>query len=200
MKTFLHMKHWQIFLSGFVLPLFAYMIILLISIFSGNVIYLVLSVVVLNLLMMSVLYGWQYTVVNSLNKLLPEGTQTNMNLYRWCLIAMLGIVAVMGIYMMKLFNNLNEVPEAFSPVFILLLIPVIIVSFAASIYTMLAFARSLVAVERQAVVFFSDYVVEFILLWFWIVGIWVLQPRINKIFNEDLTPPASNMPPPLPSL
>jgi hypothetical protein len=40
-------------------------------------------------------------------------------------------------------------------------------------------------VELQREALAGDYIVDFILFWFFIVGIWFLQPRINKIFAGD---------------
>lgn len=45
-------------------------------------------------------------------------------------------------------------------------------------------AKALKAVETKKPVTFSDYVGEFFLIWFFPIGIWIIQPRINKIFED----------------
>jgi hypothetical protein len=45
-------------------------------------------------------------------------------------------------------------------------------------------AKSLKTVELQRPVTFSDYAGEFFLLWFFPIGIWFIQPRLNKLFAD----------------
>jgi hypothetical protein len=42
-------------------------------------------------------------------------------------------------------------------------------------------AKALKAAELQRPVTFSDFVGEFFLLWFFPIGVWILQPRINRL-------------------
>jgi len=49
-------------------------------------------------------------------------------------------------------------------------------------YCLYFIAKALKTVELQRPVTFSDYAGEFFLLWFYPVGVWILQPRINQIF------------------
>jgi hypothetical protein len=43
-------------------------------------------------------------------------------------------------------------------------------------------------VERWNHVNFGDYAGEFFLTWFLFVGIWFIQPRINRLFDPNLPP------------
>jgi hypothetical protein len=38
----------------------------------------------------------------------------------------------------------------------------------------------------QKPVTFSDFAGEFFLIWFFPVGIWIIQPRINKLFDTNI--------------
>lgn len=42
-------------------------------------------------------------------------------------------------------------------------------------------AKTLKAIELKRSVTFSDYASEFFLIWFFVIGIWILQPKINEI-------------------
>jgi hypothetical protein len=44
-------------------------------------------------------------------------------------------------------------------------------------------AKVLKTVELQKPVTFNDYAGEFFLIWFFPIGIWFIQPRINRLFN-----------------
>jgi len=46
-------------------------------------------------------------------------------------------------------------------------------------------AKTLKSVELGRHARFNDYVGEFFLIWFSIIGVWILQPRINKLTERD---------------
>jgi hypothetical protein len=52
-------------------------------------------------------------------------------------------------------------------------------------YILYFVAKTMKSVEMQKTVTFNDYAGEFFLIWFFPIGIWFLQPRINKIFGFD---------------
>jgi hypothetical protein len=59
--------------------------------------------------------------------------------------------------------------------------------FVAMIFLLYAFcfvSKSLVAAEKRETVTFSDYVLSLILLLASIIGIWFIQPRINRLYAE----------------
>jgi len=55
-----------------------------------------------------------------------------------------------------------------------------------AIFYVLAFAaRNLIMAERQAAVTFFDYSGPFFLMWFYPVGVWFVQPRVNRLVASD---------------
>lgn len=52
--------------------------------------------------------------------------------------------------------------------------------FLSMIATIIKAAKTIKTVELQKKVTFSDFAGEFFLLWFSPIGIWILQPKINK--------------------
>lgn len=52
------------------------------------------------------------------------------------------------------------------------------------VYTMYFTAKTFRSAEMQKEAHFSDYIGEFFLIYFFPVGIWFIQPRINSIVNE----------------
>jgi len=52
-------------------------------------------------------------------------------------------------------------------------------------YCLYFVAKALKSVELQREVTFNDYAGEFFLFWFSPIGVWVLQPRINKLFDNS---------------
>ena len=45
-------------------------------------------------------------------------------------------------------------------------------------------AKTMKSVELGRTAKFGDYVGEFFLIWFSIIGYWVLQPRLNRLIEE----------------
>ncbi|MES2557188.1 MAG: hypothetical protein V4604_13615 [Bacteroidota bacterium] len=53
------------------------------------------------------------------------------------------------------------------------------------IYVLYFVAKTLKSVELQREAHFSDYIGDFFLIWFFPVGVWFIQPRINRIVQGD---------------
>jgi len=51
-------------------------------------------------------------------------------------------------------------------------------------YCLYFVAKTLKTVELQREVSFNDFIAEFFLTWFFPIGVWILQPRINKMIKE----------------
>ncbi len=60
-------------------------------------------------------------------------------------------------------------------------------------YSLYFVAKNLAMAEKQEKVAFYDYAGPFFLLWFFFIGVWVIQPRINKMFASE---PAGQPPEP----
>ena len=54
-------------------------------------------------------------------------------------------------------------------------------------HTMYFAAKTIKCVELKRNVTFSDIAGEFFLIWFFPIGVWILQPRINKLIDGDIS-------------
>jgi hypothetical protein len=54
------------------------------------------------------------------------------------------------------------------------------------IHSLYFIAKTIKTIELQKEVRFSDFIGEFFMIWFYPVGIWIIQPRINKIYEDEL--------------
>ena len=201
MKKLLTLKHWQLFILMFVVPMLA-QITLMVSLFSqlmaqdqplpaddpaefigffSNTMYIVFGVM---LFLMLLHFTWQYTLGSSLHKKLPENVKMNLSLFRAFLIIPLVYIVLLCFFMADMFSSMlsNEVPNFYWFAFI---IPLHLFSMFCMFYGIYFNAKSLKAVELQRPITTNDYIAEFFLLWFLPVGIWILQPRINKLFEGE---------------
>lgn len=52
-------------------------------------------------------------------------------------------------------------------------------------YAMIFAAKTLKSAELNREALLSDYLGDFFLIWFYPLGIWILQPRIHKLIKKD---------------
>lgn len=67
----------------------------------------------------------------------------------------------------------------------IVLIPISIYMFFALFQTIVFSCKTLAMIELKREVNFSDYLVNFILMLFFIIGVWILQPKITKLIAEN---------------
>jgi hypothetical protein len=87
--------------------------------------------------------------------------------------------------MVGMFANFSA-GEQLNPVIFALIIPLHLFSMFCIFYSLYFIAKALKTVESQKTVSFSDFAGEFFLIWFFPIGVWIIQPRINKLFETSV--------------
>jgi hypothetical protein len=54
------------------------------------------------------------------------------------------------------------------------------------LYILIFVSKSLLTAEKQIPVTFAQYLGLFFLLWFFPVGVWFIQPKINRLFRDRI--------------
>mgnify|MGYP000007594180 FL=1 len=67
----------------------------------------------------------------------------------------------------------------------IVLIPISLYMFFALFQTIVFSCKTLAMIELKREVNFSDYLVNFILMLFFIIGVWILQPKVTKLIAEN---------------
>jgi hypothetical protein len=75
-------------------------------------------------------------------------------------------------------NNAN-------PAIFALIVPLHLFSMICMFYCLYFNAKALKTVEWQKPVTFKDFAGEFFLLWFFPIGVWIIQPRLNNLFGDQ---------------
>ena len=158
-KYFLHNKAWVIILSMFTILILIGLISIPDSI-PNKVKKLFFSFVFVFQII------WLYVLGTNLTLKLPSKHSMKSNLFR-----LLSVAAIILFYLWQYFN----VGHLFSFIFLN----------GSFVYLVYFVSRSLVSAENQKLVGFYDYIGIFYLVWMLPIGVWWLQPRILKIFNED---------------
>jgi hypothetical protein len=198
MNLFLRAKHWQIFIFTFGIP-FVFQIILMVNIFSsilqkhdpavmfGYFKFFPLMMVVY----MGALFGWLWSIGVGLQKLVPPGVQMKVIRFKVFFFIPLVYITALVFFIASFFNSdllRGAQPDpAFFYIFPVIF-PLHLFSMFCIFYCLYFVAKTLKTVELQREVTFSDFLAEFFLVWFNFVGLWILQPRINKLAGQMASP------------
>lgn len=185
MNIFLRMKHWQLFLLVVGLPLFLEFLMFASMIVTRDAqmfTWYLPVIAVAGLLSWGSMFVWFYTLGINLFKRLPATVKMNLTTFKIFLFTpvayiLLICLIIAGAFFLGVFKE-----DGPSPAFLLLFIPIHLFAMFCIFYCMYFISKSLKAVEWQRPVTAGDYIGEFLLIWFYFVGIWFIQPRINRIF------------------
>ena len=184
MNKFLILKHWQLFGIIIGLPLSLLIIIALVALKGETKIagYLFLVLLISFVLLF---YSWFYSVGSSLNKKLPPNTPMPIKWFRISI-----SIPILYFLLLSLLIIL-ESTTAFSTGkrnsdALPLILPLHFLTSICTFFCNYFISKSLRIIELKRSVTFSDYAGEFFLIWFFPIGIWVIQPRINKIFGPTI--------------
>jgi hypothetical protein len=189
MNKLLKIKHWQLFcllFGGF--PL----VFLAVSFSTSFLQEIVYGFVPCMILYIATIFGWFYAMGTNLTKKLPE--TVNMKLRRFKIFFSIPITYIIlivlfipGVILFKLLGvSIPLDADIAYPIFIVLIVSLHLFSIFCIFYCLYFISKSLKAVELQGPVTFNDYAGEFFLIWFFPIGVWFIQPRINKLFDEKL--------------
>lgn len=164
MNIFLKMRAWELFFL-FIIPVLAGFLI------PKNLEHNLLPFV--NLLFFILIIGWLYSVGINANRLLIKEIQINDTFFRLNIAYFLGYVVVLFFNVGSLKSILFD-ESSFAVLFSVYFI------FAVS-YCFYFSSKVLVMYEIKRNVSFNNHRKEFFLLIIFLIGIWILQPRINKL-------------------
>ena len=198
MNIFLKAKHWQIFLLSFGIPFIIY-IIMIVSLMSNFmnmqrgidsrpdafIIYRFFTIFpIVMLIFIGVLYGWFWSIAIGLQKKVPEGIKMKIMKFK---IFFFYIICYMILFMGSFFFMFRAINflEYIGPSFMMFILPFHFFAMFCSFYMLYFVAKTFKTVELQREVKFSDFAGEFFMIWFFPIGIWILQPKINKMIEGE---------------
>lgn len=165
---FLRSKSWQLFLL-FCLPIIILLAIKPMAKESMNIVQL------LSLPFTIIYFLWIWTLGTELNKNVEKSIRTSAILFKTSMLFL--FFYILGMLLIG-FSEIN-----ISDIFPLLKVvhyPAIFCIF----YIYYFVSKNLITVEKSKKAVFSEFTGHIFLLWFFPVGIWIIQPRVNKIFAK----------------
>ena len=188
-EKFLKAKHWQIFVALLGLPFLLELILMPIFIESDRPAYMDKFIPLIMILFAGGLIGWLWSVAIGLQKKIPSGIKMKVRKFKIFLIIPLVYISVITILISAVFGGLihngSEPSVAMIGVFFVIILPLHLLSMFGMFYSLYFVAKTFKTVELQREVTFSDFAGEFFLFWFFPIGIWVIQPKINNMIMTE---------------
>lgn len=196
-KNFLKAKHWQLFLLTFGIPML-FQFIMMGSMF-GNIATnsnpyptFMLSYMKFLPIMMIVsagaFFGWFWSVAIGLQYKVPENVKMKIKKFKVLLFIplayMLFISVLMGVTMSGIMEDGVEPSVGLIGSLAVIIVPMHLFSMFCIFHSLYFVAKTFKTVELQREVNFSDFAGEFFMIWFYPIGIWIIQPKINKMVQE----------------
>lgn len=196
-EKFLKAKHWQLFLLTFGIPMifqFVMMGTMFASIGSGNVPDLSLMfnymmfLPIIMILFIGVFFGWFWSVVIGLQEIIPDEAKMKLTSFKILffipVVYMLLISIFIGVSINGFVDSSNKPSPSLIGGLIALIIPLHLFSMFCIFHTLFYVAKTFKTAELKRKVSFSDFAGEFFLIWFYPIGIWIVQPKINKMIED----------------
>lgn len=172
---FLTAKHWQIFLllTGALFIAQSTMVVSLPAAGSPVAFQKIVDrFFAVMIFFMGFLLAWLWALGRFLSSLAPQDLRLNITWFKLSLIYPLAYTVLLGI-------ALQRTPARFPP----WIIPLHLFAMFCMFYNLYFVAKSLRLAERQKPSDSYEYSGPFFPLWFFPVGIWVVQPRINRLYS-----------------
>jgi uncharacterized membrane protein len=121
--------------------------------------------------------GWLWAIASEANRRLDPSLQKSP---KWMIIGLAYAVLYMFggmIFLSRTADTGQGIPGFIFPLHVLAMFGIF--------YAMAFTAKRLITLERQQEVTFFDYSGAFFLFWFFPIGVWIIQPRVNKLLGSN---------------
>ena len=194
-QLFLKAKHWQLFILLFGSPMLVQGVFIT-SMFSTILgdgepdIDRIFGIMKFMPIVMSVIlliyFAWFWSLGIGLNRLLPDTLKQKTGLFRLALVfPIMYIIFFLG-FIGYMFVSLTSEMASVNSGIIFFILPLHLLAMASMIYTLYFLAKTFKTAELRKEVSFSDFIGEFFMFWFYPIGVWFLQPKVNKMLEEGI--------------
>jgi len=178
MRILLKLKHWQLFLLTWGMP-----IIINIFTFSDPGLLINLFPVVMIVFTIGT-FGWIWAISTELHLKRPTGVELNVR--RFKILFLIPVIYILGLtFWMGYISYSGSSGQGDSMGGIIGIIIILHLFSMFCIFWGLRFAaKTMKSVELGRMAKFEDYAGEFFLIWLSPIGVWILQPRLNKLIED----------------
>ncbi len=186
-EKFLKAKHWQIFVITFGLPLLLQITLMPMTNSVNNPEIMMKIMPIIMIIFFVGFFGWFWSIAIGLQSKVPSGIKMKVRKFKILLfIPMIYIPLVFGLMDFVFDGSMQTVQEpsgVMIGVILSIIFPLHLLSMFGIFYSLYFVAKTFKTVELQREVSFSDFAGEFFMIWFFPIGIWVIQPKVNKMIE-----------------
>lgn len=122
--------------------------------------------------------SWLWSLGSSLNKFIPSELRPNVSPFKYALVYSFSYIFVSQIYIVNLTIGYS------SHEMLQIYVTFHLFAICCFFYVLFFIAKNIAIYEQKSYVGFSNLSSYFFLLWIFPLGIWYLQPRINRIYKK----------------
>jgi len=184
----LRARHWQLFILSFGIPFVLQLIMIgriMLKVFNNEAIPPsgLFSESIVLIIIAAILYAihplWIWSVAVSLQDKVPETIKLKIKKFKiFFIIPLVYFILYLTLFSPAIINF--EV----DPTLFLLIMPLHFFAMFCILYCLYFSAKTFRTVELQRTVHSGDYIGEFFLIWLFPIGVWIIQPRLNKIVQQ----------------
>lgn len=204
MSIFLKLKDWQLFGILLVIPVILQTVIVAMVLTNNDLVRLsfgfminpvriadiltaippglVMVISALTIVFISLVFCWLYSLGVNLHKKLPETAVIKLPVFKVFLFISAAHEIVVSVWMYFLFLEISS-GKALDMKMLSFVTPLHLISMCCAFYCFYFIAKALKSIELQKPATFADCKATFFLVWLFPVGIWLIQPKINKLFQ-----------------
>jgi hypothetical protein len=195
-EKFLKAKHWQLFGLMFGLPMIFQFIIMgtmMANIGSmqepepSNVFNSMKLFPIIMIVYMGVFFGWFWSIAIGLQVKIPQNIKMKVKNFKIFFFIPLFYLTVLSVLISIMFMRISDGNGLGGGVItgqVGIIIPLHLLSIFSMFYILYFVSKTIKTVELQREVSFGDYAGEFFMIWFYPIGIWIIQPKLNKMFEK----------------
>jgi len=182
-------KNWQIFILIFGLPFLIQMILVLFSTKSNFPEVWIKFAPWLIILYMTGFLTWLWSAAIGLQSKIPSGIKMRVKKFKILFFIPIIYIPVVLVFMQSLPRGTTRIGNELSGIiaggFFSVIFILHILSIFGILYSIYFAAKTFKTAELQREVKYSELTLELFLFWFFPLGIWIIQPKINKIMKLE---------------
>lgn len=129
--------------------------------------------------------GWIWSIANGLHSKLPDDVKLNIRSFRMYFLFAMGYCLFLSCWLSYIIFAGEQLNAIEIPGLLGLLLSLHLLSMICIVMGIRFAAKTIKSIELGRMAKFNDYIAEFFLIWFSPVGVWILQPRLNKMMEQE---------------
>lgn len=187
MRKYLLAKHWHYFIAAFILPLSILTLGILLPFYVLNGATIFIAVPLSILVSQMVLYFWLWNIGKMLFDKTPFYISKEYVVFKWLIIIPASFILFISFFLLIGAAVLGMGYFSFSTTLfssMIIILPLWILLLLTKLYCFYFAAKVLKSSELQRNVQLFDFLGDFLLFVFFPIGIWFIQPRLNRLVHQ----------------